>query len=135
MSLFVACGSGSDSSQATEHIPERQNGVRVTLSWTAVGDDGEVGTAARYEIRYALDSAVLRASWDRAAPVSNIPTPSPSGSKVSVTRVLPLWPDTTYYFGIKAVDESGNWSSLSNVSVVHTPEDTTASGRRDRRRR
>lgn len=135
MSLLVACGSGSDSSQATEHIPEPQNGVRVTLSWTAVGDDGEVGIADRYEIRYALDSAVLRTSWDRAVPVPNPPTPLPSGSKESVTSVLPLLPDTIYYFGIKAIDEAGNRSLLSNVAVVHTPEDTTKSGRRDRRRR
>ncbi|MCB2230563.1 hypothetical protein KQH82_07595 [bacterium] len=129
-------GCGDDNGRSTEgEIPPPEQGYPVTLGWTAVGDDGESGTASRYDIRYSLDSIALRTSWSLTAPVSGLPEPSRAGTRESVSVWLPLWSDTTYYFAIKAADEAGNWSRLSNLTSVTTPPDTTAAKKGRRRGR
>jgi Leucine-rich repeat (LRR) protein len=90
----------------------------VTLAWTAPGDDGSIGTAYQYEIRYASDSAVV-VNWTGATSATGITAPQSAGASESI-EVTGLQTDTTYYFGLKARDESNNWSELSNV-VRATP--------------
>lgn len=84
----------------------------VTLSWTAPGDDGSTGTAQVYDIRYST-SPITSANWASATQVSNEPSPRPAGSSESFT-VTGLIPSTSYYFAVKAADEVGNWSGVSN---------------------
>jgi hypothetical protein len=92
---------------------------RVTLSWTAVGDDGTTGQANRYEIRYAT-SPLDESSWSSATVATGVPAPQASGS--SETFVLRgLDPSTTYYVAIKAADEVPNWAAISNVVTFTTP--------------
>ncbi|HUV30422.1 MAG TPA: fibronectin type III domain-containing protein [Acidobacteriota bacterium] len=98
----------------------------VALSWTAPGDDGTSGTAAEYDIRYAL-VPITDANWDAATEVSGEPTPQAAGSAESFT-VGSLGPNTTYYFAIKTADEVPNWSGLSNVASVTTLNEQTAPG-------
>lgn len=100
----------------------------LTLRWTATGDDGLVGTASRYDLRYRTTpiSGTDTLSWWNAATVATgLPTPSPSGSTDSV-RVRGLLPVTTYYFIIRAADEVPNISGFSNVAVKTTSGDVTA---------
>jgi len=85
----------------------------IDLSWTAPGDDGDSGTAAEYDIRYARSAINSEAAWLEAVQVENPPTPQPAGSTETFT-VTGLKTCTTYYFAIKASDEKGNWSGLSN---------------------
>ena len=85
----------------------------VTLTWTAPGDDGPVGTASAYELRVST-APINDANWSAAAVVSNPPTPQPAGTRQS-TVVRGLTNGTTYYFAIKTVDDAGNWSGLSNL--------------------
>ncbi|MCK5127021.1 MAG: fibronectin type III domain-containing protein [candidate division Zixibacteria bacterium] len=85
----------------------------VTLGWTASGDDGAVGTADRYEIRYAI-WPITNMNWGAAAVAPNPPTPQAAGSPESHT-VTGLISGATYYFAIKVADEVPNWSNLSNV--------------------
>jgi hypothetical protein len=85
----------------------------VTLTWTAPGDDGTVGTAAEYDIRYST-SVITNANFDAADQASNPPTPSLAGSGETFV-VTGLAEQTTYYFALKAADEVPNWSGLSNV--------------------
>jgi len=103
----------------------------VSLTWTAVGDDGHEGTAACYDLRYALDD-ITTESWESATQVIGLPDPQPSGSAESFT-VTDLTPETTYYFALKVGDEVPNWSALSNVACVTTPSlsDSTALARSD----
>lgn len=131
--LFAACG-GDSGQPSSEDVPIVEPGVMVSLRWTAVGDDGPMGRADRYDIRYALDSIALHRSWDVTAPVLNLPAPSPAGSSESIRVRLPLLPDTTYFFGIKSADAAGNWSTISNIVVITTPPDTTSDRRKGRRR-
>jgi subtilisin family serine protease len=85
----------------------------VTLEWTATGDDGSDGTAYLYDLRYRTDGPLTEGNWDTSTQVSGEPLPQPSGSHESFT-VTPLMPGTTYHFAIKAVDEAGNPSGISN---------------------
>ncbi len=95
----------------------------ATLSWTAPGDDGNVGTASGYDLRYAT-SVITEGNWNSASQVIGEPVPSVAGSAETLV-VDDLDPEQTYYFAIKAVDEANNWSALSNVYAVTTlPDDT-----------
>ncbi|HKQ58094.1 MAG TPA: FlgD immunoglobulin-like domain containing protein [Candidatus Eisenbacteria bacterium] len=85
----------------------------IVLVWTAPGDDGQVGTAAGYEVRFST-SPINEASWASATLINGPPTPQPAGTRQSMP-VRSLTNGTTYWFGIKTVDDVGNWSGISNV--------------------
>jgi uncharacterized delta-60 repeat protein len=96
----------------------------ITLTWTAVGDDENIGTATTYDIRYST-SPITEANWDSATQVAGEPQPKPAGGTETFT-VTGLSPGTTYYFALKTADEVPNWSGLSNVlsattAVVNQP--------------
>lgn len=85
----------------------------VTLSWTSPGDDGRVGTAAQYSIRYS-PQPITEANFWMAAPVAGLPLPRAAGASERFTATgLPDF--STMYFAIKTRDEAGNWSPISNV--------------------
>jgi hypothetical protein len=88
-------------------------GDSVTVRWTATGDDGNVGTAAVYDLRMSGEPITL-ASWEQATAIDGLPAPLPAGSAQSVV-VHGLTSGTTYYFAIRVRDDAGNWSDLSNV--------------------
>lgn len=85
----------------------------VTLEWTAPGDDGNLGTASQYDIRYST-SNITPFNWNSATPCGDEPTPKVAGSSESFV-VTGLDPGTQYYFAMKTADEVSNWSGLSNV--------------------
>jgi hypothetical protein len=99
----------------------------VTLLWTAPGDDGNVGTASQYALRYRtvpVSGTDTLTWWNAATPVTGLPAPHPAGSTDSIT-VRGLQPLTTYYFIIRAADEVPNWSTFSNVAMKTTSGDAT----------
>lgn len=91
----------------------------ITLNWIATGDDGNIGTATSYDIRYSTLN-ITDANWADATQVNNEPAPKIAGSSETFT-ITGLSPDTTYYFAIKVVDEVPNASGLSNVVSAKTP--------------
>lgn len=90
----------------------------IDLSWTAPGDDGSSGTATSYDIRYST-SLIDDSNWSAATQLSGEPTPAAAGSSESIS-VSGLAEATTYYFAIKAVDDAGNYSGLSNAPSLAT---------------
>ena len=88
------------------------------LNWTAVGDDGNSGTATLYELRYST-SPITDASWASATQVSGEPAPQPAGFSQGFT-VTGLASATLLYFAIKVSDEEPNTSALSNVASGST---------------
>jgi len=84
----------------------------VTLNWSASGNDGVEGTATSYDIRYDIE-AISESNWDRAARVSDEPSPASPGIQESFT-VTGLSPSTEYYFAVKVCDEMSNLSLISN---------------------
>ncbi|MDD5687550.1 MAG: fibronectin type III domain-containing protein [Elusimicrobia bacterium] len=95
----------------------------LQLSWTAVGDDGNIGTASNYDIRYAL-TPITNSNWATATQCSNEPIPQAVGTNQTYT-VKGLNSSTIYYFAIKAGDDVNNWSGISNIVNKETdPTDT-----------
>ena len=90
----------------------------VLLQWTATGDDGTVGVATGYDVRYST-SPIMESSFGMATPVAGEPVPRPGGSGEEFTvGGLDSW--VTYYFAMKVVDDGGNVSELSNVPFEST---------------
>jgi hypothetical protein len=100
--------------QITEdlHTETGSNDGEVILTWTAPGDNGNIGTAASYDIRYSL-APINELNWAQASQCANIPVPKIAGSKESFT-VGGLVSKETYYFALKAIDTVGNTSGISN---------------------
>jgi hypothetical protein len=94
----------------------------VTLHWIAAGDDGNVGTAAEYDIRYHENRSVLE-SWTFAHEAHGEPVPRVAGSMESYV-LTGLDFGKTYWIGLKTRDEAFNWSPLSNALQI----DPRASG-------
>lgn len=94
------------------------NGTRLTLRWTASGDDGGAGQARRYDLRMAT-SPIDANNFASAMPVRGVAAPGLPGTAESF-EVRGLAYATTYYFAMKVRDECGNASALSNVARVTT---------------
>jgi phosphodiesterase/alkaline phosphatase D-like protein len=93
-------------------VPGQNNG-EINLSWTAPGDDGMIGYATAYEIRYSLDN-INSANWGSALPWGSPPDPTLAGTAQGVT-LTSLVPGETYFVGIKAYDDAANPAALSNI--------------------
>ena len=85
----------------------------VTLSWTATGDDGATGTAARYDLRRA-DAPIFWTDWESATPITGLPSPAPAGSAESFT-VTGLADGETNFFALRVYDDENNSAGVSNV--------------------
>ncbi len=97
-----------------------QTDSTVSLQWTAVGDDSLTGTATSYDLRYST-TAITASNFASATQVTNEPTPLVAGT-VQTYTVRNLTRQTTYYFAIKAIDDAGNVSAISNVPSATTPD-------------
>ncbi|MCP4580870.1 MAG: hypothetical protein GY839_04585 [candidate division Zixibacteria bacterium] len=92
----------------------------IVLHWTAPGDDGFVGQAAGYDIRFKpsrfgpIDTEL---KWQSGIRVADEPFPAPAGQTDSML-VTGLESGESYYFSIKAYDEHENHSGLSNSPEV-----------------
>lgn len=90
----------------------------VELTWTAPGDDVSYGTAYSYDIRYS-DTILSEANWDASIVAQGTSTPQSAGTSESLEVTVPV-AGTTYYFGVKTLDEGGNVSGLSNIAIAIT---------------
>ena len=96
----------------------------VSLSWAAPGDDGLIGTAHQYDVRYST-SLITAANFNAAAAATGEPAPSAPGTTESFS-VTGLNPGTHYYFAIKTCDEVPNWSTISNIVSTTTGAEQNA---------
>jgi hypothetical protein len=86
----------------------------LTLTWTSPkSSPPNWGPATKYDIRFSLSPINTEAEWQAATQLANPPIPGPPGSPETLI-VIGLNPCTTYYFAIKAADDSGTWTPLSN---------------------
>jgi subtilisin family serine protease len=96
------------------------------LSWTAVADSGISSNAlANYELRYST-SEIDDQNWDAATAATGLLPPKSPGAEETFV-VSELEPSTTYYFGLKATDDAGNSSVVSNVVQATTSAPPVAS--------
>jgi ferredoxin len=96
--------------------------THIELSWTATGDDGNVGTAYQYDIRYATEE-IQNNNWETSISLSNVPIPSPAGTLESMI-LTEFEAGEEIYFALKVMDESGNESLLSNSTHAQILFDT-----------
>jgi len=88
----------------------------ITMYWTAPADhrnDGSLGVVAYYIMKVSTDS-ITSENFDLAMDVDGEPIPTDSGTVQSM-EVHNLLPNSEYFFAMKAVDDSGNISDISNV--------------------
>ncbi|MCG3118727.1 MAG: hypothetical protein ALAOOOJD_00983 [bacterium] len=85
----------------------------MTLEWTAPGDDATRGTATSYDIRYSFNKILNDDDFAAAKPIPEKINPSEGGALERLT-VGGLESGKTYHFAIKATDDQGNVSPLSN---------------------
>lgn len=123
---FAACDDDSDGlgdavppAPVTDLVVGRPLGNSLTVAWTASGDDGNVGQATYYDLRYSTEP-ITEAGWERATPYPEADRPFAAGIYQGC-QVFGLEPATLYYFAIKSADEAHNWSTISNVGSGVTP--------------
>ena len=92
----------------------------VTLTWTAAGDDGDEGTADRFDLRVSREP-ITATNFAQAAPVA-APAPLEAGSTIEATVLVA--PGETLFFALRTFDEQNNGSEISNVIEVTSDEGT-----------
>ncbi|RKZ31700.1 hypothetical protein DRQ36_01125 [bacterium] len=90
--------------------------TRAHLTWTAPGDDENVGTATEYIMGYD----VFDFDWPPANFVPAMPAPQPAGSDEDVW-IEDLDPETEYWAALITHDEVPNESPVSNMVNFTTP--------------
>jgi hypothetical protein len=92
----------------------------VALVWTAPGDDGALGTASKYDIRWSK-SLITEDNWTEAVCVDTacVPVPKPAG-RIETIVLRGLDSGSRYYFALKTADEANNLSGLSNCATERT---------------
>uniref|UniRef100_A0A8C8S353 Uncharacterized protein n=1 Tax=Pelusios castaneus TaxID=367368 RepID=A0A8C8S353_9SAUR len=95
---------------------------KVHLSWTAPGNDLDVGQAERYIIKMSESLLDLRNTFDNAGSVNTSGLiPRPAGTKESFQFKLEsstIGNGTIIYFAIRAVDNAALISEVSNIAQV-----------------
>lgn len=104
----------------------RGSGDRVKIVFTAPGDDWTCGPAATYDVRYSLERADLGDArvFAEAERIDGLPAPGEAGTTESIVFEAP----GASAVAVRAVDESGNLSRISNVAVVDTADGEGAGG-------
>lgn len=90
------------------------DGATVTVAWTAPGDDGDVGTADAYDLRWSY-AGINGGTWDAATPAANLPAPAVAGTIQMAS--FDVAGKAAVYVALKTADEVPNWSDLSNVAT------------------
>lgn len=95
----------------------------VTMGWPIAGDDGIYGQAESYQARYST-LPITPADWDAATPVPGDITAS-SIPGMMETVITGLTTGQEYYVAVKATDDRGLTSDLSNVAAAMPVDMTT----------
>ena len=84
----------------------------INLTWTASGDDGDIGTAFKYNLRYSYESIDTMEKFMNATYYPLNFKPDLNGTEQNITaRALD---PGTYYFAMVVYDEVMHASNLSN---------------------
>ena len=121
--MLAACTAPAAAGVAGSIGPQSSAGAAssaVTLVWTAPGDDGFEGAAAEYDLRYSI-APITPENFVDAARVDDVSRPGAAGARQRA-KVTGLEANQLYYFALKAADDAGNWSMLSNVAFRTAPD-------------
>ncbi|MGB3778903.1 MAG: S8 family serine peptidase [Tunicatimonas sp.] len=91
---------------------------QIRLQWIASGADGDRGTAAYYELRYAT-APITAQNFNQATLVPTKRSPRPSGT-VDTVLITGLRATTPYYFALRTRDLLGQVSPVSETVSATT---------------
>ncbi|MBN2208873.1 MAG: Ig-like domain-containing protein [Candidatus Coatesbacteria bacterium] len=89
--------------------------TKVRLHWTAPGDDGMLGRAQGYDVRFTTAPILNDEDFTGALRVPILYLPSFPGATENLLLPLPQ-SGVTYYFALKTYDDAKNYSELSNCA-------------------
>jgi chitodextrinase len=92
----------------------------VKLSWTHTGDDGTTGKSASYELRWSTNP-ITASNFEQATKTGAQPSGGTGGASGSITATA-LLDETLLHFAMKAKDDEGNVSLISNDASARTPD-------------
>ncbi|UCE39280.1 MAG: right-handed parallel beta-helix repeat-containing protein [Thermoplasmata archaeon] len=96
----------------------------INLTWTAPSDNGSIGSASGYIVKYSTTGSITDANWDVSATYVQSWTPQSAGS-TEYHIVSGFSHGTRFWFAIKSYDELDNLGSTSNspneTTLVATP--------------
>ena len=99
-------------------------GGEIDLHWSAPGDDGMTGRAARYIVRRAAAPITSEGAWSSATTIAGPPIPGTPGTAQAMT-ISGFEPGVTHYFAIRAQDEALNTGDLSNSPGATAGQEST----------
>ena len=99
--------------------PFSMTNTSVTLTWTSPGNDGYVGKASSYDLRYSTNPINTESDFANSKIVFGISPPLDVGSS-EIYTLSGLQSGTGYYFAIRAIDDWGNKGDLSDVVFAKT---------------
>jgi hypothetical protein len=86
---------------------------KIYLSWQATGDNGNVGTATAYDLRWSFSPITTEAAFNSAVGVPiALPSPGPPGTSEQAEIVMGEC-SAHKYFALKIRDDVGNLSPLT----------------------
>ncbi|MBD3219391.1 MAG: hypothetical protein GF310_14050 [candidate division Zixibacteria bacterium] len=120
--MIFGCGADVGKDYGTDIIPpakitdldiiKADNGT-VVIRWTAPGDDSTKGKVSQYDLRYSKNKDILK-SWEYAEIWPAAIQPAPSG-ELQLCSIKGMYPYEKYYIAIRAIDDAGNASEISNI--------------------
>lgn len=96
-------------------------GGSIILRWSETGDDGKIGKATSYEIRYTTYQPFI---WENAE-ISTINFVMANPGDIESVIIDGLLSNLTYYFAVKIYDYAKNASPLSNIAIANPQVDLT----------
>jgi hypothetical protein len=87
------------------------------LSFVAAGDDEMVGQVTEYLVRHRAGDPMTEDNFMASAPVSTSVSPLPAG-QLQTLHLDGLLPETTYFVGVRAIDNCGNKGPLATLQVT-----------------
>lgn len=104
---------------------ESVKGDRVTMTWTAPGDDGVLGRASVYDMRYNTSPVFLTQNFNISARVPEVVDPGlPGTAERKICADLPQ--SSVLYFMLRTADDAGNVSWSNMVSATTGLKDLVA---------
>ncbi|MBI1334374.1 MAG: S8 family serine peptidase [Armatimonadetes bacterium] len=91
----------------------RRSAGTFLVQFMASGDDGMVGAANYYDVRYST-SPITAANFS-SAPQNLFATPTPGAGNPVKTSIGGLVPGSSYYIAVKALDDVGNESTITTA--------------------
>lgn len=90
-----------------------QTNNSITLNWAAPGDNGMIGNATGYVVKYSRLGPINALNWGDTASYFQFWTPARNG-KMEAHTISGLAAGTRYWFAVEACDANGNYGGISN---------------------